>query len=118
MAAALLPCRCIVTAVSFFWEESLTQHIPGLLFLMTGMFCTISLCSYTASISYELKHFPHSSIHLHHLPDDAEHGYSSLVFCAQCSLGFTVAARCLCTAYLFVSRGSIMQLKSTRDSSI
>ena len=36
MAAAVLLCGCIVAAVSFFWEESLTQHIAGLLFLMTG----------------------------------------------------------------------------------
>ncbi|MEE6474991.1 hypothetical protein FKM82_010569 [Ascaphus truei] len=37
MAAAVLLCGCIVAAVSFFWEESLTQHVAGLLFLMTGI---------------------------------------------------------------------------------
>ncbi|XP_042321776.1 transmembrane protein 178A isoform X3 [Sceloporus undulatus] len=36
MAAAVLLCGCIVTTVSFFWEESLTQHVAGLLFLMSG----------------------------------------------------------------------------------
>ncbi|XP_059576282.1 transmembrane protein 178A isoform X3 [Alligator mississippiensis] len=36
MAAAVLLCGCIVATVSFFWEESLTQHVAGLLFLMTG----------------------------------------------------------------------------------
>ncbi|VTJ86332.1 Hypothetical predicted protein [Marmota monax] len=37
MAVAVLLCGCIVATVSFFWEESLTQHVAGLLFLMTGM---------------------------------------------------------------------------------
>ena len=36
MAVAVLLCGCIVATVSFFWEESLTQHVAGLLFLMTG----------------------------------------------------------------------------------
>ncbi|XP_029450209.1 transmembrane protein 178A isoform X3 [Rhinatrema bivittatum] len=36
MAAAVLLCGCIVAMVSFFWEESLTQHVAGLLFLMAG----------------------------------------------------------------------------------
>ncbi|VCW97894.1 unnamed protein product, partial [Gulo gulo] len=31
----VLLCGCIVATVSFFWEESLTQHVAGLLFLMT-----------------------------------------------------------------------------------
>lgn len=39
MAVAVLLCGCIVAMVSFFWEESLTQHVAGLLFLMTGT-CT------------------------------------------------------------------------------
>ncbi|XP_069788083.1 transmembrane protein 178A isoform X2 [Narcine bancroftii] len=34
MAAAVLMCGCIVASMSFFWEESLTQHVAGLLFLM------------------------------------------------------------------------------------
>lgn len=37
MAAAVLLCGCIVASVSFFWEENLTQHVSGLLFLMAGM---------------------------------------------------------------------------------
>ncbi|EAX00344.1 transmembrane protein 178A isoform X2 [Homo sapiens] len=40
MAVAVLLCGCIVATVSFFWEESLTQHVAGLLFLMTG--CALS----------------------------------------------------------------------------
>lgn len=43
MAVAVLLCGCIVATVSFFWEESLTQHVAGLLFLMTGRLYTVSL---------------------------------------------------------------------------
>uniref|UniRef100_A0A8D0GGW6 Transmembrane protein 178A n=1 Tax=Sphenodon punctatus TaxID=8508 RepID=A0A8D0GGW6_SPHPU len=115
MAAAVLLCGCIVTTVSFFWEESLTQHVSGLLFLMTGIFCTISLCTFAASISYDLNRLPKF---IYSLPDDVEHGYSWSIFCAWCSLGFIVAAGCLCTAYPFISRTKITHLKSARDSSV
>nr|XP_032646738.1 transmembrane protein 178A [Chelonoidis abingdonii] len=115
MAAAVLLCGCVIAAVSFFWEESLTQHVAGLLFLMTGIFCTISLCTYAASISYDLNRLP---AFIYRLPDDVEHGYSWSIFCAWCSLGFIVAAGCLCTAYPFVSRTKIIHLKSARNSSV
>ncbi|XP_024058339.2 transmembrane protein 178A [Terrapene carolina triunguis] len=115
MAAAVLLCGCIVAAVSFFWEESLTQHVAGLLFLMTGIFCTISLCTYAASVSYDLNRLP---TFIYSLPDDVEHGYSWSIFCAWCSLGFIVAAGCLCAAYPFVSRTKIIHLKSSRNSSV
>lgn len=36
MAAAVLLCGSIVASVGFFWEESLTQHVSGLLFFMAG----------------------------------------------------------------------------------
>ncbi|KAJ6666996.1 hypothetical protein lerEdw1_018998 [Lerista edwardsae] len=115
MAAAVLLCGCIVTTVSFFWEESLTQHVAGLLFLMSGIFCTISLCTYAASISYDLNRLPKF---IYSLPEDVEHGYSWSIFCAWCSLGLIVAAGCLCTIYPFISRTKISHLKSTRDSSV
>ncbi|CAM5136502.1 unnamed protein product [Natator depressus] len=115
MAAAVLLCGCIVAAVSFFWEESLTQHVAGLLFFMTGIFCTISLCTYAASISYDLNRLP---TFIYSLPNDVEHGYSWSIFCAWCSLGFIVAAGCLCAAYPFVHRTKIIHLKSARNSSV
>lgn len=43
MAAAVLLCGSIVASVGFFWEESLTQHVSGLLFLMAGN--SPALCS-------------------------------------------------------------------------
>lgn len=45
MAVAVLLCGCIVATVSFFWEESLTQHVAGLLFLMTGILYTVDSLS-------------------------------------------------------------------------
>ncbi|XP_068531639.1 transmembrane protein 178A [Anas acuta] len=119
MAAAVL-CRCIVATVSFFWEKSLTQHVTGCLFLMTGngnaaIFRTVSLCPYAASTAYDLNYFPQF---IYSLPDDTEHGYSCSVFWAWCSGGFIAAGRCLCTAHPFISRSEMMQLKSTRESSV
>lgn len=115
MAVAVLLCGCIVATVSFFWEESLTQHVAGLLFLMTGIFCTISLCTYAASVSYDLNRVPKL---IYSLPHDVEHGYSWSIFCAWCSLGFIVAAGGLCIAYPFISRTKIAHLKSGRDSTV
>ncbi|XP_041105248.1 transmembrane protein 178A-like [Polyodon spathula] len=115
MAAAVLLCGCIVATVSFFWEESLTQHVSGLLFLMTGIFCTISLCTYAASISYDLSRIPSF---IYGLPNNVEHGYSWSIFCAWCSLGLTVASGCLCTTYPFINRTKIIQSKTTMASSV
>ncbi|KAM3855358.1 transmembrane protein 178A isoform 1-T1 [Vipera latastei] len=115
MAAAVLLCGCIVIAVGFFWEKSLTQHVAGLLFLMSGIFCIISLCTYATSISFDLNRLPKI---IYGLPDDVEHGYSWSIFCAWCSLGLIVAAGCLCTTHPFISRAKISHLKSITDSSV
>uniref|UniRef100_A0A2D4F4Z0 Transmembrane protein 178A n=1 Tax=Micrurus corallinus TaxID=54390 RepID=A0A2D4F4Z0_MICCO len=115
MAAAVLLCGCIVIAVGFFWEKSLTQHVSGLLFLMSGIFCTISLCTYATSISFDLNRLPKI---IYGLPANVEHGYSWSIFCAWCSLGLIVVAGCLCTTYPFISRAKISHLKSTTNSSV
>ncbi|KAK1170867.1 transmembrane protein 178A-like isoform X1 [Acipenser oxyrinchus oxyrinchus] len=115
MAAAVLLCGCIVAIVSFFWEESLTQHVSGLLFLMAGIFSTISLCTYAASISYNLSRNPSF---IYGLPNNVEHGYSWSMFSAWCSLGLTVASGCLFTTYPFISRTKIIHSKTARDSSV
>ncbi|XP_007521044.1 transmembrane protein 178A [Erinaceus europaeus] len=115
MAVAVLLCGCIVAMVSFFWEESLTQHVAGLLFLMTGIFCTISLCTYAASVSYELQRPPKL---LFSLPAGVDHGYGWAVSCAWCSLGLVVAAGGLCVASPCISRTKLAHLKAGRDSSV
>ncbi|XP_055495352.1 transmembrane protein 178A isoform X1 [Leucoraja erinacea] len=115
MAAAVLFCGCIVAAMSFFWEEHLTQHVAGLLFLMAGIFCTISLCTFAASISYDLLRQPRF---IYGLPRDVDHGYSWSIFCAWGSLGLVMTAGCLCTAFPFLDRKKTMHQKSIRDSSV
>lgn len=94
--------------------KTVTDH-SALFVLFIGIFCTISLCTYAASISYDLNRLPKL---IYSLPDDVEHGYSWSIFCAWCSLGFIVAAGGLCIAYPFISRTKIAHLKSGRDSTV
>ena len=94
--------------------KTVTDH-SALFVLFTGIFCTISLCTYAASISYDLNRLPKL---IYSLPDDVEHGYSWSIFCAWCSLGFIVAAGGLCIAYPFISRTKIAHLKPGRDSTV
>ncbi|KAG1949844.1 transmembrane protein 178A [Pimephales promelas] len=115
MAAAVMLCGSIVAAVGFFWEESLTQHVSGLLFLMAGIFCTISLCTYAASVSYDLSRNPPF---IYGLPADVDHGYGWSIFCAWVSLGLTVASGCICTTYPFLSRTKALRSKTARESSV
>ncbi|KAM4603486.1 transmembrane protein 178A [Polymixia lowei] len=115
MAAAVLLCGIIVASVGFFWEESLTQHVSGLLFLMAGIFCTISLCTYAASVSYDLSRNPPF---IYGLPGDVDHAYGWSIYCAWASLGLTVASGCLCTTYPFLSRAKALRSKTARESSV
>uniref|UniRef100_A0A4W5M3L0 Transmembrane protein 178A n=1 Tax=Hucho hucho TaxID=62062 RepID=A0A4W5M3L0_9TELE len=115
MAAAVLLCGSIVATVGFFWEESLTQHVSGLLFLMAGIFCTISLCTYAASVSYDLSRNPPF---IYGLPGDVDHGYGWSIFCAWVSLGLTVASGCLSTTYPFLSQTKALHSKTARESSV
>lgn len=89
MSLAVLLCGSIVASVGFFWEESLTQHVSGLLFLMAGLFCSIALVTYTSSVTYDLSRTPPF---IYGLPSDVEQSFGwSLSLCAL-SLGLTVAA--------------------------
>ncbi|XP_023566931.1 transmembrane protein 178A isoform X2 [Octodon degus] len=94
---------------------NLTKTIQQDEWHLLRIFCTISLCTYAASISYDLNRLPKL---IYSLPDDVEHGYSWSIFCAWCSLGFIVAAGGLCIAYPFLSRTKIAHLKSGRDSTV
>ncbi|XP_040041488.1 transmembrane protein 178A [Gasterosteus aculeatus] len=115
MAAAVLLCGTIVVLVGFFWEESLTQHVSGLLFLMAGIFCTISLCTYAASVTYDLSRNPPF---IYGLPADVDHGYGWSLCCAWASLGLTVASGCLGTTFPFLSRAGALRSKTARESSV
>ncbi|XP_006806631.1 transmembrane protein 178A-like [Neolamprologus brichardi] len=115
MAAAVLLCGSIVASVGFFWEESLTQHVSGLLFLMAGIFCTISLCTYAASVTYDLSRNPPF---IYGLPADVDHGYGWSICCAWASLGLTVASGCLGTTFPFLSRAGGLRSKTAHESSV
>ncbi|KAI9545544.1 hypothetical protein NQZ68_035425 [Dissostichus eleginoides] len=101
MAVAVLLCGCIVASVGFYWEESLTQHVSGLLFLMAGVFCTISLCTYAASVTYDLSRNPPF---IYGLPPDVDHGFGWSLCCAGASLTLSAAAGCLGAAAPFLRR--------------
>ncbi|XP_029010432.1 transmembrane protein 178A isoform X1 [Betta splendens] len=115
MAAAVLLCGSIVVSVGFVWEESLTQHVSGLLFLMAGIFCTISLCTYAASVTYDLSRNPPF---IYGLPADVDHGYGWSICCAWASLGLTVASGCIGTTFPFLSRAGALRSKTARESSV
>ncbi|KAK5873283.1 hypothetical protein PBY51_018335 [Eleginops maclovinus] len=113
MAVAVLLCGCIVASVGFYWEESLTQHVSGLLFLMAGVFSTISLCTYAASVTYDLSRNPPF---IYGLPADVDHGYGWSIHCAWASLGLSAAAGCLGAASPFLCRTG--GAKNARESSV
>lgn len=83
--------------------------------LFPGIFCTISLCTYAASVTYDLSRTPPF---IYGLPADVDHGYGWSIFCAWASLGFTVAAGCLGTTFPFLSRAGALRSKTARESSV
>uniref|UniRef100_A0A3Q2PPG4 Transmembrane protein 178a n=1 Tax=Fundulus heteroclitus TaxID=8078 RepID=A0A3Q2PPG4_FUNHE len=68
--------------------------------LSSGIFCTISLCTYAASVTYDLSRNPPF---IYGLPADVDHGYGWSICCAWASLGLTVASGCLGTSFPFLS---------------
>ncbi|XP_028814347.1 transmembrane protein 178Ba [Denticeps clupeoides] len=76
------------------WDQGLMHYVAGLLFLMGGTFCIISLCTCVAGINFELSRYPR---YLFSLPDDVSHGYGWSMFCAWGGLGLTLIAGFFCT---------------------
>ncbi|XP_016117804.1 transmembrane protein 178B-like [Sinocyclocheilus grahami] len=76
------------------WEQGLMHYVAGLLFLMGGTFCIISLCTCVAGINFELSRYPR---YLFSLPDDISHGYGWSMFSAWGGLGLTLIAGFFCT---------------------
>ncbi|XP_041966009.1 transmembrane protein 178B isoform X1 [Alosa sapidissima] len=76
------------------WHQGLMHYVAGLLFLMGGTFCIISLCTCVAGINFELSRYPR---YLFSLPDDIGHGYGWSMFCAWGGLGLTLIAGFFCT---------------------
>ncbi|XP_061679561.1 transmembrane protein 178B [Syngnathoides biaculeatus] len=77
------------------WKaHDLMQYVAGLLFLMGGTCCIISLCTCVAGINFELSRYPR---HMFGIPEDISHGYGWSMFCAWGGLGLTLLAGFLCT---------------------
>ncbi|KAM3918719.1 LOW QUALITY PROTEIN: transmembrane protein 178B-like [Leptodactylus fuscus] len=74
-------------------EHDLMQYVAGLLFLMGGTCCIISLCTCVAGINFELSRYPRS---VYGLPEDISHGYGWSMFCAW-GAGLTLLSGFLCT---------------------
>lgn len=83
--------------------------------LSSGIFCTISLCTYAASVTYDLSRKPPF---IYGLPEDVDHGYGWSLYCAWTSLGLTVVSGCLGTMFPFLSRAGGLQSKNARESSV
>ncbi|RXM34088.1 Transmembrane protein 178B [Acipenser ruthenus] len=94
MAVAIILFGWIIGVLGCCWDRGLMQYVAGLLFLMGGTFCIISLCTCVAGINFELSRYPR---YLYGLPDDISHGYGWSMFCAWGGLGLTLIAGFFCT---------------------
>ncbi|KAJ8261647.1 hypothetical protein GJAV_G00156690 [Gymnothorax javanicus] len=94
MAVAIILFGWAIGALGCCWDRGLMQYVAGLLFLMGGTFCIISLCTCVAGINFELSRYPR---YLYGLPDDIGHGYGWSMFCAWGGLGLTLIAGFFCT---------------------
>ncbi|XP_041966082.1 transmembrane protein 178B [Alosa pseudoharengus] len=75
-------------------QNELMQYVAGLLFLMGGTCCIISLCTCVAGINFQLSRYPR---YVYGLPEDISHGYGWSMFSAWGGLGLTLLAGFLCT---------------------
>uniref|UniRef100_A0A669B834 Transmembrane protein 178Bb n=3 Tax=Pseudocrenilabrinae TaxID=318546 RepID=A0A669B834_ORENI len=94
MAVAIILFGWIIGLLGCCWDRGLMQYVAGLLFLMGGTFCIISLCTCVAGINFELSRYPR---YLYSLPDDIGHGYGWSMFCAWGGLGLTLISGFFCT---------------------
>uniref|UniRef100_A0A671R2Q6 Transmembrane protein 178B n=1 Tax=Sinocyclocheilus anshuiensis TaxID=1608454 RepID=A0A671R2Q6_9TELE len=94
MAVAIILFGWIIGMLGCCWDRGLMQYVAGLLFLMGGTFCIISLCTCVAGINFELSRYPR---YIYGLPDDISHGYGWSMFCAWGGLGLSLIAGFFCT---------------------
>lgn len=86
-----------------------------LLFLPSGVFCAIALCTYAASVTYDLSRKPPF---IYGLPDDVDHGYGWSVALAWASLALSVASGCLGAAFPLLGRAGPPRHKAARPSAV
>ncbi|XP_050955535.1 transmembrane protein 178B [Labeo rohita] len=94
MAVSIILFGWIVGVLGCWKHNELMQYVAGLLFLMGGTCCIISLCTCVAGINFELSRYPR---YLYGLPEDISHGYGWSMFSAWGGLGLTLLAGFLCT---------------------
>ncbi|KAA0724059.1 Transmembrane protein 178B [Triplophysa tibetana] len=94
MAVAIILFGWIIGVLGCWKHNELMQYVAGLLFLMGGTCCIISLCTCVAGINFELSRYPR---YLYGLPEDISHGYGWSMFSAWGGLGLTLLAGFLCT---------------------
>ncbi|KAL4622883.1 transmembrane protein 178B-like isoform X1 [Arapaima gigas] len=94
MAVSIILFGWIVGFLGCCQQHDLMQYVAGLLFLMGGTCCIISLCTCVAGINFELSRYPR---YIYGLPEDISHGYGWSMFCAWGGLGLTLLAGFLCT---------------------
>ncbi|KPP64293.1 hypothetical protein Z043_117379 [Scleropages formosus] len=94
MAVSIILFGWIIGVLGCCKQHDLMQYVAGLLFLMGGTCCIISLCTCVAGINFELSRYPR---YMYGLPEDISHGYGWSMFCAWGGLGLTLLAGFLCT---------------------
>ncbi|XP_061670162.1 transmembrane protein 178B [Syngnathoides biaculeatus] len=94
MAVSIILFGWIIGVLGCYQQHDLMQYVAGLLFLMGGTCCIISLCTCVAGINFELSRYPR---YMYSLPEDISHGYGWSMFCAWGGLGLTLLAGFLCT---------------------
>ncbi|XP_005986998.1 transmembrane protein 178B-like [Latimeria chalumnae] len=94
MAVSIILFGWIIGVLGCCKQHDLMQYVAGLLFLMGGTCCIISLCTCVAGINFDLSRYPR---HMYGLPEDISHGYGWSMFCAWGGLGLTLLAGFLCT---------------------
>ncbi|KAM4617270.1 transmembrane protein 178B-like [Discoglossus pictus] len=94
MAVSIILFGWLIGVLGCCKRHDLMQYVAGLLFLMGGTCCIISLCTCVAGINFELSRYPRP---LYGLPEDISHGYGWSMFCAWGGLGLTLLSGFLCT---------------------
>lgn len=94
MAVSIILFGWLIGVLGCCKQHDLMQYVAGLLFLMGGTCCIISLCTCVAGINFELSRYPRS---VYGLPEDISHGYGWSMFCAWGGLGLTLLSGFLCT---------------------
>ncbi|XP_053304842.1 transmembrane protein 178B-like [Spea bombifrons] len=92
MAVSIILFGWIIGVLGCCKRHDLMLYVAGLLFLMGGTCCIISLCTCVAGINFELSRYP-----LRGLPEGISHGYGWSMFCAWGGLGLTLLSGFLCT---------------------